>query len=63
MSPTGSVVMRGQFNLGDVFVWVAEDRVIHNLATQPILRPSATLDAIRQSVGRALDDAQQSPPN
>ena len=51
--------LSGDFNLGDVFVWVAPDRVIYNLATQPVPKPSATLEAIELSVQRALDDAQQ----
>ena len=50
--------LAGEFNLGDVFVWVAADRVIYNLATQPLPRPSATLEAIERSVQAALDDAE-----
>jgi O-acetyl-ADP-ribose deacetylase (regulator of RNase III) len=48
----------GEFCLGDVFVWPAPDRVIYNLATQPRPGPSATVDAIRASVIKALSDAQ-----
>jgi O-acetyl-ADP-ribose deacetylase (regulator of RNase III) len=51
--------LAGDFNLGDVFVWLAPDRVIYNLATQPVPEPSATLDAIERSVRAALDDAEQ----
>jgi O-acetyl-ADP-ribose deacetylase (regulator of RNase III) len=40
-----------------VFTWEANDRVIYNLATQPRPGPSATLEAIHQSVSLALDDA------
>src|SRR5262245_51707757 len=47
-----------QFRLGDIFVWDADGLVIYNLATQPVPRPSATLDAIETSVRAALADAQ-----
>jgi O-acetyl-ADP-ribose deacetylase (regulator of RNase III) len=48
---------KGDFQLGDIFVWEAPDVVVYNLATQPIPRPSATLDAIDTSVRAALSDA------
>jgi O-acetyl-ADP-ribose deacetylase (regulator of RNase III) len=47
----------GEFSLGDVFVWEAVDRVVYNLATQPRPGPSASVDAIRESVRKALADA------
>lgn len=47
----------GEFRLGEVFVWEAPDRVVYNLATQPGPGPSATIDAIRNSVTKALADA------
>lgn len=47
----------GRFRLGDVFPWDGGDVVVYNLATQPVPGPSATLDAIRTAVGRALEDA------
>ncbi|MFD0740735.1 macro domain-containing protein [Phytohabitans flavus] len=47
----------GDFQLGDIFVWEAPDVVVYNLATQPIPRPSATLDAIDTSIRAALSDA------
>jgi O-acetyl-ADP-ribose deacetylase (regulator of RNase III) len=47
----------GEFRLGDIFVWGASDPVVYNLATQPVPRPSATLDAIEASVRAALADA------
>jgi O-acetyl-ADP-ribose deacetylase (regulator of RNase III) len=46
----------GQFQLGDIFVWPTDGLVVYNLATQPVPRPSATLDAIDTSVRRALVD-------
>lgn len=49
----------GQFRLGDVFAWEADDLVIYNLATQSVPRPSATLDAIATSVRAALADAER----
>jgi len=50
--------LAGDFELGDVFVWTASAQVIYNLATQPVPKPSATLEAVEQSVQRALDDAE-----
>jgi O-acetyl-ADP-ribose deacetylase (regulator of RNase III) len=50
---------RGQFSLGDIFVWQDDDLVIYNLATQPVPRPSATLQAIDTSIRAALVDADQ----
>jgi O-acetyl-ADP-ribose deacetylase (regulator of RNase III) len=47
----------GEFSLGDVFIWAAADRVVYNLATQPRPGPSASVDAILQSVTKALADA------
>src|SRR5690606_26182344 len=47
-----------KFQLGDILVWQA-DRVIYNLATQPLPGPHANLDAIRTAVTRAVHDAQQ----
>jgi O-acetyl-ADP-ribose deacetylase (regulator of RNase III) len=49
----------GEFQLGDVFVWQADDLLVYNLATQPVPRPSATLDAINASVRAALADLEQ----
>jgi O-acetyl-ADP-ribose deacetylase (regulator of RNase III) len=49
----------GQFQLGDIFVWQADGLLIYNLATQPVPRPSATLEAINASVRAALADAEQ----
>ncbi|HKD96407.1 MAG TPA: macro domain-containing protein [Micromonosporaceae bacterium] len=46
----------GRFRLGGMFVWQAPDVVVYNLATQPVPRPTATLDAIETSVGAALTD-------
>lgn len=51
--------MLASLNLGDVFIWVAADKVVYNLATQPVPGPSATLAAIHRSVRRALKDAEQ----
>jgi O-acetyl-ADP-ribose deacetylase (regulator of RNase III) len=48
----------GGFRLGEIFVWEAPDRIVYNLATQPRPGPSATVDAIRESVTRALVDAE-----
>lgn len=48
---------RGAFTLGDIFVWQGDGLVIYNLATQPVPRPSATLDAIGTSIRAALTDA------
>ena len=48
----------GAFSLGDVFVWETPDWVVYNLATQPRPGPSASVDAIRHSVTKALADAQ-----
>lgn len=47
----------GEFRLGDIMVWETPDLVIYNLATQPVPRPSATLEAIDTSVRAALADA------
>jgi O-acetyl-ADP-ribose deacetylase (regulator of RNase III) len=47
----------GHFQLGDVLVWVAEDKVIYNLATQARPGPWADLDAIEHTVSAALVDA------
>ena len=49
----------GRFRLGDVFVWAADGLVVYNLATQPLPRPPASLDAIDTSVRAALGDAHQ----
>lgn len=48
---------KGDFQLGDIFVWEAPGVVVYNLATQPIPQPSATLDAIDTSIRAALADA------
>lgn len=48
---------KGEFQLGDIFVWEAPGVVVYNLATQPIPRPSATLEAIDTSIRAALADA------
>lgn len=51
---------QGNFQLGDIFVWDQEpDLVVYNLATQPVPRPSATLQAIDTSIRAALADAEQ----
>src|ERR1700678_3621437 len=44
----------GAFSLGDVFVWETQARVVYNLATQPRPGPSASVEAIQQSVTKAL---------
>lgn len=44
---------RGEFVLGDVFVWRGS-RVVFNLATQPRPGPCAQLEAIRSSVSKML---------
>jgi len=49
----------GRFPLGDVFVWPDDRVVVYNLATQPLPRPPAVLDAIDTSVRAALDDARR----
>jgi len=48
----------GRFELGDIFVWEADDVVVYNLATQRLPRPPAILDAIDTSVRAALGDAE-----
>ena len=49
----------GSFRLGDIFVWDQEpDLVVYNLATQPVPRPSGTLQAIDTSIRAALADAE-----
>jgi O-acetyl-ADP-ribose deacetylase (regulator of RNase III) len=45
--------------LGDIFVWPADALVVYNLATQPLPRPPASLDAIDTSLRAALGDAHQ----
>jgi O-acetyl-ADP-ribose deacetylase (regulator of RNase III) len=50
---------QGRFVLGEIFLWEASDATIYNLATQPVPRPSATLQAIDTSVRAALADAEQ----
>ena len=47
---------RGGFELGDIFAWEADGVIVYNLATQVRPGPDARLDAILDSVARALDD-------
>lgn len=50
----------GRFGLGEIFVWDHEPGlIIYNLATQPIPRPSATLEAIDISIRAAIADAER----
>jgi O-acetyl-ADP-ribose deacetylase (regulator of RNase III) len=49
----------GQFRLGAVFVWPTDTVTVYNLATQPVPRPSATLEVIDMAVRAALTDAEQ----
>jgi O-acetyl-ADP-ribose deacetylase (regulator of RNase III) len=52
--------LHGSFRLGDIFVWDRDPGVVvYNLATQPMPRPSASLDAIATSARAALADAEQ----
>ena len=48
--------LRGGFELGDIFAWEADGVIVYNLATQVRPGPDARLDAILDSVARALDD-------
>lgn len=41
---------KGQFTLGDVFMWENEHEVVFNLATQRTWRTKAELDAIREAL-------------
>jgi len=49
----------GEFNPGDVFTWTGPDKVIFNLGTQRTWRTKATLEFLRASVARMIDDARQ----
>lgn len=49
----------GEFELGDVFVWQAEDRTVFNLATQKHWRSDAELSAIRESTAEMLAEAER----
>jgi O-acetyl-ADP-ribose deacetylase (regulator of RNase III) len=50
---------RGEFTLGDVFVWEEEGQTIFNLGTQPDWKRSARLTAISSSVNKMLEEAEK----
>jgi len=50
---------QGLFNLGDVFVWEAEDITIFNLGTQKTWKTKANINAIETSFKKMLDIAEE----
>lgn len=51
-------VLRGMYQLGDVFAWKEGNQTVYNLMTQAHWKTAATLPAIRASVGTMLKHAE-----